>query len=370
MINSEKINDYIDQYLNGRPFEVAPATFVSEKSKAKQLKKIFKNRLLKEIRHSDIHEQITRLHKQNYKNKTINEFLIILRAVFHRAELDGVIERNPMSGISNFAIDIPSPDPFTKTELAQLHKTDVACINGKNASELNSLTGVRIGELLALAWEDVDWERKELHINRAKVLQHYKVPKTPGSIRVVELNDLALKILREQYALTGKRRARKISVLKSDNKSTEQQTLHFMFYNSKTNQPFLHAAQFNKDFFTPFLKQAGVKHRGVGQLRHTFASQCLTAGISKEWIATQMGHTGTHMIDLHYGRWIKADAPDCARAVMTHLADVFGEAVTPPAKPSISSGESICPELLALMKSLQSRPELLALIQGVVGGAA
>jgi len=366
--NNEKINDYIDQYLKGRPFEVAPATFVSEKSKATQLKKLFKNKLISNIRHSDIHELINKLHKR-YKNKTINDFLIILRAIFNLAERDGVIERNPMSGISNFAIDIPTPDPFTKTELARLHETDDACQNGKNAFSLNFLTGLRIGELVALAWEDVDWEKKELHINRAKVLQKYKVPKTAGSIRVVELNDLAIKVLKEQFELTGKKRARKITLLKSDNKSTEQQTLHFIFYNSKTNKPFLHAAQFNKDFFTPFLKQAGIKHRGVGQLRHTFASQSLTAGISKEWIARQMGHTGTQMIDLHYGRWIKADAPDCARAVATHLAEVFGEPAAPVA-PASTSSDHIPKDLLSLMKSLQSKPELLALIQGVVGGAA
>ena len=36
-----------DQYLAGRPFEVAPATFVSEKSKANKLKKLFRNRLIR-----------------------------------------------------------------------------------------------------------------------------------------------------------------------------------------------------------------------------------------------------------------------------------------------------------------------------------
>lgn len=368
MTNREKFNDYIDQYLKRRPFEVAPATFVSEKSKATQLKKRFKNRLITEILHSDIRELITRLHTR-YKNKTINEFLIILRAVFRCAELDGVIKRNPMVGITNLSIDIPEPKPFTKTEISLLCATDAECPNGKNATLLNIQTGFRIEELLALAWEDVDFKKNELHIRRAKVLQHYKVPKTPASVRVVELNSIAINVLKEQFKLTGNNRARKVSVLKADNKSTEQQTLHFVFYNSKTKQPFLNAAQFNKDFFTPFLKKAGLKHRGAGQLRHTFASQSLVAGISKEWIAKQMGHTSTKMIDLHYGRWIKADAPDCARTLASHLAQPFGMTAGP-AEPPRPEGESLPPEMLLLAKSLLAKPELLALIQGVVGGAS
>ncbi len=57
--------------------------------------------------------------------------------------------------------------------------------------------------------------------------------------------------------------------------------------------------------FQNYLIASGVRHRGVGQLRHTFASQCLTAGINKEWLAQQMGHSDTKMIDRHYGKWIR-----------------------------------------------------------------
>ncbi|MEH8130436.1 site-specific integrase, partial [Aeromonas veronii] len=43
---------------------------------------------------------------------------------------------------------------------------------------------------------------------------------------------------------------------------------------------------------------------------HTYASQLLSAGISIEWIARQMGHTGTEMVVRHYGKWLMEDAPD------------------------------------------------------------
>ncbi|MFA0173094.1 site-specific integrase, partial [Vibrio splendidus] len=167
--------------------------------------------------------------------------------------------------------------------------TNAECLNGKNVVLLNVLTGLRISELLALAWEDINWQRKELYVRRARVLNDYKTPKTTGSVRTVELNELAITLLKEQFELTGSKRMRTISVLQADSKTWIKDTVRFVFYSSKTNLPFLNAKQFNKTFFTPFLKKAEVQHRGVGQLRHTYASQNLTAGISKDWISRQMG---------------------------------------------------------------------------------
>ena len=45
----------------------------------------------------------------------------------------------------------------------------------------------------------------------------------------------------------------------------------------------------------------------------------LTAGIAKEWIIRQAGHTSTRMIDEHYGKWISADATRMAPFVSERL---------------------------------------------------
>ena len=54
----------------------------------------------------------------------------------------------------------------------------------------------------------------------------------------------------------------------------------------------------------------GVDYRGPSQFRHTFASQLLSAGINVPWIARQMGHAGTEMIQRCYGQWLVEDAVD------------------------------------------------------------
>ncbi|MEZ8719300.1 tyrosine-type recombinase/integrase [Vibrio splendidus] len=362
--NSTLVNVIIDKFIESRVHTVAPSTLRSDRCKAGKLKKYLKKRLITEIRHSDIHDLITSFHRR-YSNKSINEFLIILRAVFKRAIRDGIIERDPMDGIENLTVTNKEPNPFTKSEIKKLNDATSECSSGKNAVLLNILTGLRISELLALAWEDINWQRKELYVRRAKVLNDYKVPKTQGSVRTVELNELATMLLKEQLKCTGSKRERVLSLLQIDNKTSTKEKVRFVFYNCNTNQPFLNAKQFSKTFFTPFLKKAEVQHRGVGQLRHTYASQNLTAGISKEWLAGQMGHTGTHMIDKHYGRWMRADAPDYANAAANHLADVLGHTEAT----SVEAPSGVPQDVLTLASALQDKPELKALIQGFIGGA-
>ena len=216
--NSTLVNVIIDKFIESRVHTVAPSTLRSDRSKARKLKKHLKKRLITEIRHSDIHDLITSFHR-GYSNKSINEFLIIFRAVFKRAIRDGIIERDPMDGIENLTVTNKEPNPFTKSEIKKLNDATSKCSSGKNAVLLNILTGLRISELLALAWEDINWQRKELYVRRAKVLNDYKVPKTQGSVRTVELNELAIMLLKEQLKFTGSKRERALSLLQIDNKT-------------------------------------------------------------------------------------------------------------------------------------------------------
>ncbi|OLQ96124.1 site-specific integrase [Vibrio panuliri] len=268
-----------------------------------------------------------------------------------------------MDGIDNLAVNRPEPNPFTKDELIRLRETDPPCISGKNLALLAVLTGLRISEIIALAWEDINWHKKELYVKRAKVLNDYKVPKTAGSVRIVELNALALDVLKAQFELTAKSKPRCVWVLQQDYKRKVKKHLSFVFISTKSNHPFLNAKQYGKTFFTPYLKAAKVKHRGSSQLRHTFASQALTAGISKEWIARQMGHTSTKMIDDHYGRWIKADAPNCAKMMSVHLGEAFGQKQIAP-KPMPDGGRDIA----KLVAVFEKAPHFLALLEAVAGG--
>ncbi|EVT73912.1 hypothetical protein X548_06685 [Stenotrophomonas maltophilia 5BA-I-2] len=58
------------------------------------------------------------------------------------------------------------------------------------------------------------------------------------------------------------------------------------------------------------LRKAGVRYRYPYQMRHTFASQALSAGENVMWVARQMGHGDWTITAKKYGRWIPSMVPD------------------------------------------------------------
>ena len=72
-------------------------------------------------------------------------------------------------------------------------------------------------------------------------------------------------------------------------------------------------------FVRPHCKASGVCYRGIGQARHTYGSQLVTAGVNLNWIAKQMGHSTIKMLEKHYGRWMESEVPDMAAQVSRKL---------------------------------------------------
>ena len=323
--NGEKMNtfkyftiDYLENYKDDH----AHSGYISKCSKANNLIKEFGKRDIGDIKHSDIKKWKRKVSKK-MANKTINDHYSIFRGVFLLAYNDGLISINPMDGIETLPVFTREPSPFTKNELIALKNTETNCIGEKNLVFLGVVTGLRICELLALTWDCIDFDKGEITVNKAVVLGHYKTPKTEGSLRVIEINEQAADLLKKQFELTGKGRNRVIHVLQHDNKTRIKQSVQFVFLSSIDKKPFKDVKPFNTHFFKYFLKKAGVAHRGVNQLRHTFASQSLTAGLPVEWIRIQMGHTSTQMIEKHYGKWMNADAPDYSKKLGHALRGVF-----------------------------------------------
>jgi len=66
---------------------------------------------------------------------------------------------------------------------------------GKTAVLVDILTGLRVSELLALKWSDVDFENLELHVTRSIALQHVGPCKTEASQKPVPLDPELAEVL-------------------------------------------------------------------------------------------------------------------------------------------------------------------------------
>ncbi|PHS87923.1 integrase [Aeromonas dhakensis] len=310
IVDEHSLASAIRQHLEIKKYQYAQTTYDISKRKAEQLIKWIGDKPLTSYRASDIELLVVKFCNKKYKGNTINQYLDILRQVFARAVSDGVIHTSPMDGIKKCKFEVDEPDPFYQYEikaflaLKNTHLLEVSLI------QLGISTGLRISELMAVSAEAVNLDKKTLLVDLALVDGQYKTPKTRGSIRTIELSEQAVGSLKTLMRLAEHRKAKTITVTRSDNRTqmSEQRTL--LAYYSAKRRSYTSVDEFRERFFRPLCQAAGVRYRGPSQFRHTYASQLLSAGICIEWIARQMGHTGTEMVVRHYGKWLMEDAPD------------------------------------------------------------
>ena len=310
------VGDAVDQWLSIQKTKLQESTFVNYRSKVKTyIKPAFANCAMSEITLSDIQTWMA-VDLNHLSNKTINETLIIMRAIFDIAAADRVITESPLKHLKNLKVLAVQPDPFSKKEIETILNTPTNRDQEINMIEFNFWTGLRPSELIALSWEDIDQINWTAKIQLAKVSGKFKTVKTTKSERTVELLSPAIQALKRQLDLSYSSPTFEIKVTQSDVKTIKKQQWHPVFLNSNTQEPHETDAAFRSRFWTTHLKKANVRSRPLKMTRHTYASQLLSTGkISKDWIAKQMGHTSTRMLEKHYAKWISEDAPAMAEMV-------------------------------------------------------
>lgn len=244
--------------------------------------------------------------------KTIRNKLVPLRGALDQAVEEEKIPFNPVRRI----IKIKTPewetirrvmskeiDPFTPEELEKLYAACLASAHLQrpqlaNLIKFTAWTGMRLGEVFALCWEDIDFDRGIVKVYKSRTERRIGTPKTLGSIREVELIAPAKAALLAQKAHT---------FLREPQPCGQFGPMQFVFYNEFTDAPWMSTLQL-WTAFKPLCRRAGVRYRYAYQLRHTFATLAISAGENEKWIAKQMGHgttdnPDTTMLRKNYGRW-------------------------------------------------------------------
>lgn len=313
------VKEGIDRWLEVQRALKAPSTVINYVSKAVHVENKFGKFRIVDISKSDIELFQAQLLKQGLAPKTVNDIFTVVRGVWADAFGDGILKANPLDRVSNVGADTDHEhaDPFTREEIELIGKADPDRSVDARMIMFNCWTGLSLSELIALAIEDVDLAAGTVHVRRALVVGEFKVPKERSRVRVVELIDPALDLMREILADARISLPTEITVMQRDNITSKKASVHFLFRSSTSN--LLWSGRTLSNWFTAHLEKAEVRHRGANQCRHTFASQMLSSYVPVEWVARQLGHADTTMVRKHYGRWIPKDTKSMAGIVSKML---------------------------------------------------
>ena len=296
----------------------APSTVTSERPRHKHILAFFgAGQLVKHITAEDV-ERFKRQLRRRYSAKTVNNTLVALRAILKRAYHRGILERPMHDRFENLPAEETRPQrevhPLTLAELAAIEQ-----VQGRDAVRMavlfNCWTGLSLSELMALAWEDVDTRATpwRVTVRRARVDWDWKVPKERSRHRVLELNSKAQAHLSSQRPRTQLLESIGVETLQRDNLTRTPESIRPVF--RRASGLVWDRWSFG-EAFAALCRDADIEARGPNQMRHTFASRMLTAGVPPHILARLLGHTGDQMIRRHYGRWIDDDTQGQLAAVM------------------------------------------------------
>jgi integrase len=236
---------------------------------------------------------------ETYSKDSVRLMIGALRTMLQEAVHEGVIPMNPVSRLGKFyrsAKKIKEKiDPFTIEELHALEEKCrekffeyypfILCL---------ARTGMRIGEVIALQWRDIDFNQEYILVRR-NMPNHRQIetPKTPSSERKVDMSpELSAELKR---VLVERKKAAFAAGKPFD---MEQ----WAFPNDK-GTPIFHS-DFLRRIWYKLQDHAKLRRRTPHDLRHSWASHMLAAGADLAYVSSQLGHSNPATTLRIYGHWV------------------------------------------------------------------
>lgn len=220
--------------------------------------------------------------------KTVNNHLTLLKTMFKYAKRWKYVRDNP-------ALDVDRARQEFR-EMSFLIPGEVSLLLNKSHEPYKTLfmtavfTGMRRGELLALKWGDIDWNKNLIFVRRSLYFSlksdagkrwNFSEPKSKKSIRAIVMSPM----LKRAFEL------HKISCPVSG---------YDLVFCGRDGNP-IDPDNMVKREFIPSLTAAGLKHIRFHDLRHTYTALLIAQNENIKFIQSQLGHASVQTTIDRYG---------------------------------------------------------------------
>lgn len=277
MLNPFKSNaifvDICNEWLDFHCIEIEASTAYGYRRQIIRIKEYFKNIKIKEVDADIIQNFIRHLSDGKLSGTSINKYCRTLKLCFDFAIRKGYIADNPMDDVAIPPRRRVKIYPFSISEMDMILQQDAPDWI-RNGIIISFRTGMRLGEIYALEWSDIDFDGQFIMVqrsqSRAGSLVEIKTTKTASGVRRIDIDThLALHLLEmRENDTTGSR---------------------YVFPNS--NNPDEYRIPWNiSAYLRNMCRNAGIPERNFHTLRHTHASILLAHGKHPRMVQERLGH--------------------------------------------------------------------------------
>ncbi len=232
----------------------------------------------------------------NLSKSYINRIRGHMKIVMDRAVKEGLIQKNPVNdvsvlSVSNHKVDFWELDEFKKV-MEHFPDNTIQNKHRKLIFEILFYTGLRIGELQALPWSNVNFSKNQITVDKTLVYQdkehwYLSTPKTNKAYRTIGI---------------GKNLSKKLSEWKK-----LQSMIGDFKYVTQIDGTFTPSYSFSS-WLKAAAKKAGVKQIKLHSLRHSHVALLIEKNIQPLMIQERMGHSTIQITLGTYGHlYAKSD---------------------------------------------------------------
>ena len=277
-----------------------------------------------------VEEKLRNVLREKLAPQTVNKVLGTLTAIYDYGARHGLIDRNPAKLAERFRVgtaeivpgverkapagrqidpdDVPSPEEVKRLLVASepgLFKTFMLAA---------ATTGMRSGELLALTWNDVDFDKGSIHIRQAVTWARTREEKEQGikGSRYYEPKNTTSRRPVEMAPELG-------SALKRWKLQCPPSKEALVF--PKADGSAMHRKVLADQGLEPALKRAQLRRFGVHALRHFFASELIRQGYPATEVAARLGHSSPMTTMTTYARWYRCATSDAVANLAKALCE-------------------------------------------------